>query len=182
MRVVVTCTVFVAILLAPITKLISQARPDVEPGERVRVSAPTIQTRWVVGTFESLSDDTLALKERRIPVSAVERLQVSLKVSRGSQAGKGALIGGTSLGLLGLMLGLGMTSECVGFEIFCGGDFGDAMLVTASAAGVGAAIGALVGLVVPRGHRWHEVSLDERPVMTPVVAPGRVGFVASVRF
>jgi hypothetical protein len=185
MKVVVTCAVTVVVsLLATMTNLSSQGPPQVERGQQVRVYVPTIQSRWVIGTYKSLSKDTLALKKRQFPLDAVQRLQVYRKVSRGSQAGKGALIGGTTLGLIGLMVGLAALSECQGWLDLspCGGDFGDAMLVTAAAAGVGGAIGALVGLVVPRGHRWHEVSLHQRGVITPIIARGRIGFVASVRF
>ena len=185
MRVIVTCAVTVVVsLLATMANLSSQGPPEVERGQLVRIYAPTIQSRWVTGTFESLSDDTVALMEGQFPIDAVQRLQVSRRVSRGSQAGKGALIGGTTLGLIGLMVGLAALSECQGWLDLspCGGDFGDAMLVTAAAAGVGGAIGALVGFVVPRGHRWHEVSLDQWGVITPIIARGRIGFVASMRF
>ena len=85
----------------------------VEPGDRVRVTAPTAYNQRVDGEFRAmriegelreLRDGSLLVKdtsgrERAIPVNAVTSLEV--RAGGGSKAGSGALIGG----LLGLATG-----------------------------------------------------------------------------
>ena len=71
--------------------------------------------------------------------------QVSQLQVRGSAAKSGAIIGGSVLGGLGLVAGLASTGECSAFELICGSDAGDVVVITLGSAAVGALLGAVIG-------------------------------------
>lgn len=86
--------------LAQISGLIAQEGPQIVPGTRIRVTAPTVASDRLVGTAMSLDVDTLVMKAEdwaaplTVPIASVTRLDVSRgKVSRGKNALKGAGIG-----------------------------------------------------------------------------------------
>jgi hypothetical protein len=84
--------------------------------------------------------DTAQPFPRPLPLTQVSQLQV-----RGSAAKSGAIIGGSVLGGLGLAAGLASTKECSAFELVCGSDAGDVVVVTLGSAAVGALLGAVIG-------------------------------------
>lgn len=71
-----------------------------------------------------------------------------VKVRR-SGALHGAIWGGSVGGALGLLLGLAATRPCEGcFDLLCGADFGDVLLLTAGSAALCALPAALIGALV----------------------------------
>ncbi len=72
--------------------------------------------------------------------SEIHKVQV-----RGSAAGKGALIGATVLGGLGLIVGMSATAPCSGFDIWCGASATDALGITLISAVSGALVGGILG-------------------------------------
>ena len=80
--------------------------PEVGPGVRLRISAPELSSKRLVGAVESVVGDTLVLKLDKgdaistVPFTAVERIDVS----RGSIPGNTAFI--VAGGVIGLGIGI----------------------------------------------------------------------------
>ena len=92
-----------------------------------------------------------------IPLSDLARMEVERTKGH---AGTGALIGGGISGALGLALGIAATDD----EFF-DADAGDVVVFTAVMAASGAALGALIGLMV-RTDGWEKVPLPPRAAAT----------------
>lgn len=157
----------------PALSLFGEEPPqDLIPGTRVRVTAPALAPKPLVGTIKKLSDDAidLAVKGRDDVISVPRASVIRLEVSRGRNRGKGALIGGAALATVGIVWG---AVGCHGSEFppwLCATILGVPGLV------VGAGVGALVG----SGEHWNELPSDRfRVTLAPT--PGR-GVALSMRF
>ena len=190
-----TASLATALALTASANLFAQEGPPVAPGDRVRVAAPNIvrelmterQRRsllgpppQICGSVVAMRADTLVVKIQgsdaptAFPVSSVTKLEVSR--GKKSNAGRGALIGGTALAALALGLSIGdMGRECPPPEpgnpfsgFWCEEtDIGDVFAATLLCGGLGAGLGALIGWA-GKSDRWEEVPLDGlRVSLTP---------------
>lgn len=156
--------------------LATQEAGPLATGTRIRVRLNTTPPTTLVGTVDALRNDTLSLRleaeSRVLPLSSINTLDVSR--GRHSNAGKGAVIGGASLGLLGLAAG----AAC-GEGIGCPEGAGQVALVAGVSAAFGAGMGALIGWM-GSSERWEAV-----PLTTVRVAPvslNGVGITLSLSF
>jgi hypothetical protein len=161
----------------------------VAPGSRVRLTAPSVSGKRLVGTVLGLDDATLTLQRQggketlQVPRGAITTIEVSRHRSwKGKGAGIGALVGLGAAVAVGLGAG---RDDCIqGDDLF-------ARLARSLCHGKGemAAVfgiltvpaGALLGLAVAPGEKWHPSSLDRLSVsITPT--RGGAGLTVSLRF
>ncbi len=160
----------------------------VEPGQRVRVTAPDLGIRNQAGRFEGFRGDTLVVavadSTMTLPVASVTRLELSR--GRESLGGKGAIVGAVVGGAIGLTIGARRVSACEEEDPteFLTGDPGCLFFlvepVLLSTAG-GALLGGIVGEII-KADRWEEVSLDRVRVSLVPQRDGRFAFGASLSF
>jgi hypothetical protein len=145
-------------------------------GPRVRLTAPSVSGKRLVGIVVGLDEATLTLQRQggkdtlQVPRRAITGVEVSQRRSRkGKGAGIGALVG---LGAA-VAIGLAADDEC-GFCYSKGETAAIVGILTVPA-------GALLGLAVAPGEKWHPSSLDRLSVrITP--ARGGAGVSVSLRF
>jgi hypothetical protein len=124
------------------------------PGMRVRILAPEVSTSRLIGTVDQVSDDsvTLDIPGRSEPVSILREKIARLDLSNGPRsrgvdaaiaAGIGAVIGAA---------GCALANGSGRGRIVSGG------AVAGACAVFGAGLGALIGVAVPPGERWKEIS------------------------
>jgi hypothetical protein len=169
------------LVLTASVDLFAQQGPPVAPGDRVRVTAPTIDPDMFVGTLVAMGADTCVLEvegraeQLALPLASVEKLEVSLgqKTKAGQYAGAYALAG--------LAAGLGVAAAvcrdegCVTNAGNMAGYFTVALV--AAGAGVGALVGAGIGSAIEVDD-WAVVDLQSvRVGLTPL---GRRGLAVSV--
>ena len=129
----------VAVLLVPLPLQADEA-PPVGRGSHVRVTATSVAKR-LEGYVESIDNTTLTLRSDNramiaLPLSTVTHLEVA--VGRRGHVRTGALIG-AGFGVLSIAV------LCQGEDCFqSSGDYGTAVLVTATTAAFGALIGTLI--------------------------------------
>lgn len=159
--------------------------PNPPPGTRVRVSAPVISPKPLVGVVSSVSGDTIRLRTRgdvmmSIPWSQVRHIESSSGRKRPMWSKTAPLWLTASAGGAGALVGYATTSD----DDFLGRGFG------AAAVGVlGGALGLLVGTGLAIGVRqdtWSPVvdaSRDSRVIGTPslYVSPGSRGPILGIR-
>ena len=143
------------------------------PGTRVRVTAPGIAPKPLVGTVRRLADDAIDLTVKGgDDVISVSRANViKLEVSKGRNRSKGALIGGAAVAAVGAVVGaVGCRDSSDLNSWICGAVMG----------GCGFALGGGVGAIVGSGDHWRELPSDRfRVTFTPTNGRG-VGL--SMRF
>ena len=147
---------------------------DLIPGTRVRVTAPALAPKPLVGTIKKLSDDAieLAVKGRDDVISVPRASVIRLEVSQGRSGRKGALIGGATLATVGIVWGA-VACHDPSSEVY---PWVCATIMGVTGLGAGGGFGALVGL----GERWNELPSDRfRVTLAPT--PGR-GVALSMRF
>ncbi len=164
------CPAVIALLLAlPFTEVMAQIA-EVQPGARIRLRAPAVVAGRYTGVVLSRSADSMMVSRAAgsavvIPMRAVTSLELSRGKSRAVGAGKGALWGGGSMGLLFAALP-GSVKECqrtTSGTRCTNVSVGEAMLVGAAGGAVwGALIGALIG-----AERWERAELPVRVVLMP---------------
>jgi hypothetical protein len=160
----------VVLLVAPLTAAVAQEQPlPIEPGVRVRVTAPDLGIEKQQATFQALSGDTLAVtadSAMALSISSVTRLDVYRGQKSNLLLGMG--IGFVAGAGLGALVGAGMDCEDVGFsdESAC------VALGGAAGAVVGLLVGTTAGLLI-KSDRWEEVPLDQLRVS---FVPGPDGF------
>lgn len=163
----------VLLLGLPAGRLHAQDAESLRPGTRVRVTAPTVDSRRLTGPVISVSGDTLRIPldgdVLPIPLASVERLEVS----DGKNRLAGALVG-TVAGAAGGAAVLALA--CVGTDDNCGGY---TWLAAYGGAFIGAPIGAIGGFIVGR-ERWRTLPLTEPGSFR--VAPGPDGVTLAVSF
>ncbi len=163
-----TATRIVSLALVPVLTLLgdlrAQERRPIVPGVTVRVSAPPVVEKHVVGFVVSLDRDTLVLNvEGRAAPLMIPLVSVGvLEVHRGrkSRIGRGALIG------LGVGVAVGGVSGfglCEMDETKSGCEFHEHIfgsLISGALFGLlGGGFGALIGVAV-RTDRWEAVPLE----------------------
>jgi len=171
-------------VVAP-TEILSQDKPSIRPGSRVRVTAPSVFNKRVAGTVDVVGSDTLAVNAEKgggvllVSLKDVTRLEVS--DGRRSHAGLGAKIGLMTGFVTGFVIVVATYEECTDFcPVPDPGPVG-----TAAIAGVvfgigGAALGAIVGALI-KTDRWEEVPLDELRIGPSPVSADGVSVSASLR-
>jgi len=172
----------------------ASAAGTVQPGDRVRLMAPSAYTRLeggellplrIEGQIRELDDDRWVVTERNgidreIPVNAITRLEVAR--STGSRAGKGAAVGAlVGLGV-GLAVGAAAASAEGNSQSIVQIDPGAIIAATGgigllAGAGLGAAIGASM-----KTETWHTVPLDQLGAERRSIGPPRLAVVVSAKF
>jgi hypothetical protein len=161
-----SAALFLTLLAAPfVGTLVAHAQsPPVEPGTRVRVSAPDLGIRNHVGALQVLNADSIVMEDGLMfPMASITQLDVS----RGRKSW--ALLGAG----VGLVVGAGLGGAI-------GAATGDEGGIAVGGGLVGFGLGTAIGAGI-RSDRWDEVPLDR--IRVSLVQPdGRFGFGASVRF
>jgi hypothetical protein len=175
-----------ASLLAPLWTVHSQEPPPLEPGARVKVTAPERAIDKQAGTVEALRGDTLVLgiswaDDREmllaVPFASVTRLDVQ----RGQ---KSNLLLGMGIGLFS---GAGIGAAVLGYagRDYCLGEETGWEQCAWLGAGLGGAAGLIMGTIagfVIRTDRWEEVALDQLRVSLVPKRDGRFALGLSVAF
>jgi hypothetical protein len=172
-----TFTTLVALMsLIPLVSLSAQTeRQQVLVGARVRITVPdtmrigeqpsSARPLMVIGQLVAVSDSTMSVRNEAssgyvtVPLSRVQRLEVSTGSRRGASAVTGGLIG---LGVGGI-LGYAGGEDCDG-EGWCFFPREETAVVGAL---LGAAMGSVVGLIVGRGERWRDTEVPARLSVIP---------------
>jgi len=124
------------------------------PGLRVRILAPGASPSKVIGTIDHVSDDsvTLDVPGRNEPVSILREKIARLDVSEGPRSrGVDAAIGGV----------IGAGAGAAGCALASGSGRGQIVstgAVAGACAVLGGALGALIGVVIPPGEHWKQIS------------------------
>jgi len=131
------------------------AGQSIEPGTHVRVS--TSRHLPFQGTVTSVSDGSIVVDTVRISINSISELRVR---DRRSNAGRGAVIGGATLGALS---GIALGAACAGSSgsfIDCSDNVPGAFVMGAGVGFVaGAVFGGLIGAFV-KTDRWEQVHVD----------------------
>ena len=167
-------------VLVPLMSLSAQVQ--LEPGSRVRVTAPEIGIENSVGTCLELSNGSMQFVPLRassrvdIPLTSITRLDASR--GRKGHAAIGFLVGGAVGAIVGVVWRPQWPLE--GPEEVCTARTGcDAPPEPL----IGAALGVLVGLPVGaliRTERWERVPLDQLRVSLTPQRDGRLGIGFSI--
>jgi hypothetical protein len=171
----------------------SSLSAQLSPGARIRVRYDTTATITVVGTLDSIWDNSLSVRVNAskvvaVPLDAISTLELS--TGRHRTGGKGAKIGAAFGVLTGLVVGIMAASN----EPKCGtgflSDFCEDMkpAQTFAYAGIGAVAGSLAGAGVGWlvGEQFHADSWMPVPVprlqIAPVSYSNGIGIGVSFRF
>ncbi len=162
-------------LLTPVASLSAQASLPVQPGTRVRITAPDCGLEKRAATFEALRNGRLALGATDCPLTSVTRLE--LHTGRSVRATR-------ALGfpVVGLLVG-GVAGGLVGYSTCAPCDYELEGLAPAVGAVLGGGVGFLAGLVVgllPRD-RWQTVPLEPLPVIPIVTNRGQLALTVSLQ-
>jgi hypothetical protein len=141
-------------LAVPTAAAVAQEPPEVTPGTRVRISAPTVAKKHFVGTITAWDPENLTMTSDKGPIvlprGAVSRLELSRgRKSRGRKALLGAGIGAAA----GALVGFAHGSDPPGSSIVAF----DAGTYALTFGALGAAAGALIGVAITPGERWEEL-------------------------
>lgn len=148
---------------------------ELQPGARVRVSAPGLVADDYVGVLLQRAGDTLVvagtnLAQVRLPESKISSLEISRGKSRTDGAIQGVKWGAPILGLMGLLLfNAGSDVSCTGT---CTVNEYDRASIALAFAGAGAFYGAGIGALIGK-ERWEDFDLGVRTSVR--VHHGRVG-------
>jgi hypothetical protein len=129
--------------------------PTITPGLRVRILAPEVSSKKLVGTVDRVSDDSVILDVpgRTEPVVVSREKIVRLDVSDGARSrGTDAAIGAGVGALMGAASGALANGSSGGGHIVSSG------AVAGFCALIGAGVGALIGVAIPPGEHWREIS------------------------
>ena len=147
----------------------------VEPGARVRVTAPDLGINKYTGVLEGVVGDTLAVDTLRLPLASVTRFEVHR--GRKSRVGRGALIGAA------VGVGSGAILGAVALSGYCAPD---PCPVEAAAYGAlylvlpGLLVGTVVG-ALSKTDRWEAVPLDRIRVSLTSSGNGRLTILVSLK-
>jgi hypothetical protein len=168
----------VVLAVTPCSTVLAQDSPPVTVGDRVRVTAPTLDIDKYDGTLQAWSDDGVTVDTLQVALAQLTRLDVY----RGQKghALTGALVGAVVLGAIAVPVGVQFCKDtnqgdtCYGAEQY---------VLPVVAIGVlgGALIGALIGSLV-KSDRWEEIPLDQLRVSIVPQQDGRFAFGLSVAF
>lgn len=170
-----TVACLAVLLLAPFTNALAQEQP-LQPGQRVRITAPDLGINQQVATFDALASGVLIVtadSTMRFALADVTRLD--MLAGRRGHPWRGAGLGFLGGAIVGTAIAAGATDT--------GDEWYD--LIVAFGAGVGAGSGLLVGAVAGafiKTDRWEEVPLDRLRVSVVPQRDGRFGLGLSLRF
>jgi hypothetical protein len=160
------------------------ARPDeIQPGARVRVTAPGVVAARFVGTVLSRNGDTLNVASPNVSPFAVPTSRItSLEVSRGKSHADGAIRGvkwGAPIGLALGLLTIGVVGDCIGcIKAESNKSGAQAAWLGMNAFG-GAIWGAGIGALVGREH-WEPFDVQRHAALG--VRPGGASFALRYEF
>lgn len=128
----------------------------IAPGAWVRIKAPSVSKRWLIGKIVTINADTLMLRSEKqatpLAISLASMTELEVSQGRKSNAGKGRRIGLLAGAGIGFPLGYAIGEE----EVSRG-------TVGARSAVFFGYIGLLVGAIIGSGthtDKWQEVPLD----------------------
>ena len=162
------------------------ADTSVAPGDRVRVTAPSMHLRKGVGTVAALQRDTLVLNtEQRtdalqVPLAVADMTKLEVHRGQRSQIGVGALTGFVVGAAAGVGIALAICSED---ECRWGTEDETVLAAVVYGAGgglLGALVGAMIGSAI-RVDRWQDVPLDDIRVGLSPVTPDGVAVSVTLR-
>lgn len=147
------------------------------PGSRIRVTAPGVLGKRVVGQFVAVDADTLRVQPQgtteavEVPRAAITRLELSSRPSRrGKGAGLGFLVG------LGAAVAIGASADDDCWLCF-------SKPTTGLLAGVlTVPLGTLLGVALAPGERWETYPPERVRVAIGPARSGGVRAAVSVRF
>lgn len=147
------------LLLVPSTPAAQVSIPGLSPGTRIRISAPTMLDRRLIGQVTELNPDSLKVAEEPtgahivLSLSAIASVEHSVGRSHGAGARRGAVAGA----LAGVGLGL------VCFAVCTPAPGNESHRILAPVAGLfyGAVGGAALGALMPP-ERWQTLPLSTR--------------------
>ena len=171
-------------------------QPPVGIAPRVRVTAPTVSGKRLVGTLLAMDETTLTIGSQKgkgvveVPRSAVTRIELSRRPSRKGKGAKiGALVGLGAAVAVGLAAGddCGSLPEPApgwgGFEDRLRRNLCYDKSVTAVMASIlTVPAGVLLGVLTAGGERWVRTEPDRLRVAVTPLRTGGVGAAVSVRF
>lgn len=152
-------------------------------GPRVRLTAPAVSGKRLIGTLVRQDDATLTLQRQgaketmAVPRAAITRIEVSRHRSRrGKGAGIGALVG---LGAA-VVIGVAAGEDCYDgrARLICF----DKGTMTAASALLTIPVGTLLGMAVAPGERWQTTTPERLRVALAPVRGGGVRASLSLRF
>ena len=159
-------------LLIPLAGLEAQ----LQPGQRVRITAPQLGISKHSGTLVAVDGDTLTVDNLQVALTNLTRLDVYMGWQ--GHAGTGAVVGGLVVGVPSAILTAALCASLG--DVSCQAPDGAAIgLLVGGAAG--ALVGAGVGLLI-KSDRWEEVPLDRLRVSFAPQRDGRFGLGLLVRF
>ena len=144
----------------------------VSPGSRVRVTAPSLTARPMVGWIDAVGPTTMTLVVRGdsvavVPLHAVDRLELSVKRwNRGTRVKRAAGTGALAGFIPGLLIGLATTRDCSG-EFLC---LRELTILFSGMLGslAGAGIGAIIGSQQPTDH-WQTAEFEAIQGLSPEI-------------
>ena len=173
-------TVVLGVLLffSPLVDVTAEKAASVVPGARVRIMAPSISTKRVIGQITAIDADTLELRpEPSLWFSdsdeALDTLRVSFDSLTGLEVSQGR--GGDVLmgGIRGLVVGAGVV-------VLLGQKYD---LLLFRIAPISMTVGAVTGaLIAAHRERWKEVHLDRIHIGIAPQSQGGIMLSASVAF
>jgi hypothetical protein len=177
------------VVLLPAGPLAAQAAPGLEPGARVRVTAPSIYRQPEIAVFETIDATDLRIGliaggHAVIPLDAVHGIEVS--AGRRTNRKKGALIGGLAGLTGGLVIVLIDRQDRYGDESVWAAPLFPEIDRAIEAAGItimtltGAGLGMVVGTFV-RTERWQAAAPPRVHVGIAPVRGGGAGITVSLR-
>jgi protein involved in polysaccharide export with SLBB domain len=184
-RILLAVTTSQLVLALSLCRAVGAQGPPLKPGDRIRLTVPTVGTNTFVATMESASVDTIRVRTSRgvmaaFPLDRVARLEVSRGVRRPTWSKTAPLW----LPLVGLVGGAaGGSSKPASREK----PQDAALVIGVTGATVGLLVGTVIAIAVPRREKWdtvptgsgHRTSLAPSLYAAPAARGVTVGLRAS---
>ena len=182
-RILLALTTSQLVLALSLCHAVGAQGPPLKPGDRIRLTVPTVGTNTFVATMESASVDTIRVRTSRgvmaaFPLDRVARLEVSRGVRRPTWSKTAPLW----LPLVGLVGGAaGGSSKPASREK----PQDAALVIGVTGATVGLLVGTVIAIAVPRREKWDTVPTPSgsRTSVTPSLyaAPAARGVTVGLR-
>jgi hypothetical protein len=144
-----------SLAIAPLAAVASQEPAVINPGDRVRVTAPSVLGGPFAGTVLTRDPDSLVVQggteTRRLPLASITRLDLSRGRKSHTLLGAG----------VGFLVGAGVGGALFASDPYSCDEVHSACIVLGAVAlgAAGALVGAVTGALV-RTERWAEVPLE----------------------